>query len=121
MKINATEVFEQLYDVVQQDKRYIFLRGSSRSSKTISALQMIVVEALKNPKTTITIARETQVSLRHTILPDFKFVMEEIGLWDSGVFQKQEFVYTFSNGSVVRFIGLDDSTGKLKGFKSDII
>ena len=121
MKINATEVFEQLYDVIQQDKRYIFLRGSSRSSKTISALQMIVVEALKNPKTTITIARETQVSLRHTILPDFKFVMEEIGLWDSGVFQKQEFVYTFSNGSVVRFIGLDDSTGKLKGFKSDII
>ena len=121
MKINATEVFEQLYDVVQQDKRYIFLRGSSRSSKTISALQMIVVEALKNPKTTITIARETQVSLRHTILPDFKFVMEEIGLWDSGIFQKQEFVYTFSNGSVVRFIGLDDSTGKLKGFKSDII
>lgn len=121
MKINATEVFEQLYDVVQQEKRYIFLRGSSRSSKTISALQMIVVEALKNPKTIITIARETQVSLRHTILPDFKFVMEEIGLWDSGIFQKQEFVYTFPNGSVVRFIGLDDSTGKLKGFKSDII
>lgn len=121
MKIKATIVFEQLYDAIQQDKRYIFLRGSSRSSKTISALQMIVLEALKKPKTVITIARETQVSLRHTILPDFKFVMEEIGLWDTGVFQKQEFVYTFSNGSLVRFIGLDDSTGKLKGFKSDII
>lgn len=121
MKIKATIVFEQLYDAIQQDKRYIFLRGSSRSSKTISALQMVVLEALKTPKTTITIARETQVSLRHTILPDFKFVMEEIGLWNTGVFQKQEFVYTFSNGSVVRFIGLDDSTGKLKGFKSDII
>jgi phage terminase large subunit len=121
MKINATIVFEHLYDAIEQNKRYIFLRGSSRSSKTISALQMIVVEALKNPKTTITIARETQVSLRHTILPDFKFVMEEIGLWDTGVFQKQEFVYTFSNGSIIRFIGLDDSTGKLKGFKSDII
>jgi len=121
MRFQVTQVWEDIHNAVEQDKRYIFLRGSSRSSKTISALQMIVVEALKNPKTTITIARETQVSLRHTILPDFKFVMEEIGLWDTGVFQKQEFVYTFSNGSLIRFIGLDDSTGKLKGFKSDII
>jgi phage terminase large subunit len=48
-------------------------------------------------------------------------VMESVGQWDEGVFHKQEFVYTFPNGSVVRFIGLDDSTGKLKGFKSDII
>ena len=121
MKFKVTEVWGQINDAVEQNKRYIFLRGSSRSSKTISALQQIVIEALITPKTTITIARETQVSLRHTILPDFKFVMEDIGLWDSGTFQKQEFVYTFPNQSVIRFIGLDDSTGKLKGFKSDII
>lgn len=121
MRFKVTEVWEQINEAVESEKRYIFLRGSSRSSKTISALQQIVIEAMKNPKTTITIARETQVSLRHTILPDFKFVMEEIGLWDSGTFQKQEFVYTFPNQSVIRFIGLDDSTGKLKGFKSDII
>lgn len=121
MKFQVTEVWEQIHEMVQQEKRYIFLRGSSRSSKTISALQYIVLEAIQNPKTSITIARETQVSLRHTILPDFKMVMESIDMWDKGVFQKQEFVYTFDNGSVVRFIGLDDSTGKLKGFKSDII
>jgi phage terminase large subunit len=121
MKFKVTEVWEQINNAIEENKRYIFLRGSSRSSKTISALQTIVIEALKTPKTTITIARETQVSLRHTILPDFKFVMEDIGLWDSGTFQKQEFVYTFPNQSVIRFIGLDDSTGKLKGFKSDII
>ena len=121
MKLKSTEVFEQLYEQVEQNKRYIFLRGSSRSSKTISALQMILVEAIRNPKINITIARATQVSLRHTILPDFKEVMESVDMWTEGQFHKQEFVYTFPNGSVVRFIGLDDSTGKLKGFKSDII
>jgi phage terminase large subunit len=121
MKFQVTEVWEHINNAVEEDKRYIFLRGSSRSSKTISAIQYIVLEALKNPKTSITIARATQVSLRHTILPDFKMVMESVGQWDEGVFHKQEFVYTFPNGSVVRFIGLDDSTGKLKGFKSDII
>lgn len=121
MKLKSTEVFEQLYQQVENQKRYIFLRGSSRSSKTISAIQMVLVEALRNPKTNITIARATQVSLRHTILPDFKEVMESVDMWDDGKFHKQEFVYTFPNGSMVRFIGLDDSTGKLKGFKSDII
>jgi phage terminase large subunit len=121
MKIKATKVFEDIHDAILQEKRYIFLRGSSRSSKTISALQYIIVEGLKTPKTTITIARATQVSLRHTILPDFKFVMEEMGIWDDGTFNKSEFTYVFPNGSIVRFIGLDDSTGKLKGFKSDII
>lgn len=121
MKIKATKIFEDIHNSVIEEKRYIFLRGSSRSSKTISALQYIIVEGLKTPKTTVTIARATQVSLRHTILPDFKFVMEDIGIWDDGVFNKSEFTYTFSNNSIVRFIGLDDSTGKLKGFKSDII
>lgn len=121
MKIKATKIFEDIHNSVLEDKRYIFLRGSSRSSKTISALQYIIVEGLKTPKTTITIARATQVSLRHTILPDFKFVMEEMGIWEDGIFNKSEFTYTFPNNSIVRFIGLDDSTGKLKGFKSDII
>ncbi len=121
MSIKATVVFEQIDEAVQLGKRYIFLRGSSRSSKTISALQYVVLEALKTPKTSITIARATQVSLRHTILPDFKMVMEQFEMWDDSKFHKQEFVYNFPNGSVVRFIGLDDSTGKLKGFKSDII
>lgn len=121
MSIKATVVFEQIDDVVNQGKRYIFLRGSSRSSKTFSALQYLVLEAIKNPKTNITIARATQVSLRHTILPDFKVVMEQFDMWDDSRFHKQDFVYNFPNGSVLRFIGLDDSTGKLKGFKSDII
>jgi phage terminase large subunit len=121
VKIKATKIFEDIHNSVLEDKRYIFLRGSSRSSKTISALQYIIVEGLKTPKTTVTIARATQVSLRHTIQPDFKFVMEEMGIWDDGVFNKSEFTYTFPNNSIVRFIGLDDSTGKLKGFKSDII
>lgn len=121
MKVQATVVFEQIDDAVNQDKRYIFLRGSSRSSKTISSIQYLVVEALRNNKINITIARATQVSLRHTILPDFKMVMEQFDLWDDKCFHKQEFVYNFPNGSTVRFIGLDDSTGKLKGFKSDII
>jgi len=121
MKIKATVVFEQIASAVESQKRYIFLRGSSRSSKTVSAVQWIIIQALANPKVTVTIARATQVSIKGTILEDFKFVMNELGMYDESRLNKQELVYRFANGSVVRFIGLDDSTGKLKGLKSDII
>ena len=121
MRIQATEVFEQIADAVDLNKRYIFLRGSSRSSKTISAVQWVILQALQHPKLTVTIARATQVSIKGTILEDFKFVMEQLGMYDDKSLNKQELVYRFGNGSVVRFIGLDDSTGKLKGFKSNII
>ena len=89
MNIKATVVFQHIDDAVQENKRYIFLRGSSRSSKTISAVQYLVLEAIKNPKINITIARATQVSLRHTILPDFKMVMEQFDMWDDNQFHKQ--------------------------------
>lgn len=121
MKFKSTVVFQDIHQEVEKEKRYIFLRGSSRSSKTISAIQYVIIEALKNPKTTITIARATQVSIKNTILPDFIEVMESVDIWEQNRYNKVEMVYRFKNGSEVRFIGLDDSTGKLKGFKSDII
>lgn len=120
MKLQGTQVLEQIINAVEQEKRYIFLRGSSRSSKTISAVQWLCIEMLKS-KITTTIARATQVSIKGTILEDFKFVMTELGIYDENKLNKQELVYRHTNGSIVRFIGLDDSTGKLKGLKSDII
>ena len=121
MKLQANELFEQIKEQIDQGKRYIFLRGSSRSGKTIAAIQVVTVECLQNPNTTVTIARETQVSIKNTILIDFQNVMEELDLWEDGKFNKVEMVYRFSNGSVVRFVGLDDQTGKLRGMKSTIV
>ena len=121
MKLQANELFEQIKEKIDQGKRYIFLRGSSRSGKTIAAIQVVTVECLQNPNTTVTIARETQVSIKNTILIDFQNVMEELDLWEDGKFNKVEMVYRFSNGSVVRFVGLDDQTGKLRGMKSTIV
>ena len=121
MKIQTTELYSEIDTEVKKGTRYIFLRGSSRSGKTISGLQYLIVEALVNPNTIITIARETQVSIKNTILIDFKTILEGMGLWVDGKFNKVEMLFRFDNGSTVRFIGLDDTTGKLRGMKSDII
>jgi phage terminase large subunit len=121
LKLQANELFERIRDKIQEGKRYIFLRGSSRSGKTRAAVQTLILEALVNPSTTITIARETQVSIKNTILVDFQDEMMKLDLWEDKSYNKVDMVYRFDNSSVVRFIGLDDKTGKLRGMKSDIV
>jgi phage terminase large subunit len=121
MRIQATKVFQDIDEAVKDDMRYIFLRGSSRSSKTISALQYLIVEALKTPSISITIARATQVSLKNTILVDFKDIMERMGIWYDGKYNKVDMTFIFPNQSIIRFVGLDDTTGRLRGLKSTIV
>lgn len=121
MRIQATKIFQDIDEAVKDEKRYIFLRGSSRSSKTISALQYLIVEALTTPSISITIARATQVSIKNTILVDFKDIMEKMEIFLLGKFNKVDMTYTFPNGSIIRFVGLDDTTGRLRGLKSTMV
>jgi phage terminase large subunit len=121
MELQTTKIYLDIEKALQENKRYIFLRGSSRSSKSITALQHLIVTALSKPESLITIARETQVSIKNTILMDFKWVLTSLNLWEDYRYNKVEMVYKFPNNSIVRFIGLDDSTGKLRGLKSQYI
>jgi len=121
MEIQTTELYIKIQDALQENKRYIFLRGSSRSGKTITALQHLIITALSKPDTLITIARETQVSIKNTILMDFKSVLTNLNLWEDSRYNKVEMVYRMKNNSIIRFVGMDDTTGKLRGMKSDIV
>ena len=121
MEIQTTELYMKIQDALQENKRYIFLRGSSRSSKSYTALQHLIVTALSQPNSLITIARETQVSIKNTILVDFKDILTKLEIWEDSNYNKVEMVYRFPNKSIVRFIGLDDTTGKLRGLKSQYI
>ena len=121
MEFQTTILYLDIQDKIQEDKRYIFLRGSSRSGKSYTALQHLIITALANPDTTITVARETQVSIKNTILVDFKDILQSLDLWEDSKFNKVEMIYRMDNGSTIRFIGLDDTTGKLRGMKSDVV
>ena len=120
MKLKANVLFEEVSEKIKEGKRYISLRGSSRSGKTVCAIQTVILHCLVTPKSTITIARETQVSIKNTIFIDFKEQMEALQIWDDSRYNKVEMIYRFTNGSIIRFIGLDDTTGKLRGLKSSV-
>jgi hypothetical protein len=101
MEFETTILYLDIQDKIEEGKRYIFLRGSSRSGKTFTALQHLIITALSKPNTTITIAR------KNTILIDFKEVLMSLDLWEDTRFNKVEMVYRMENNSIIRFVGLE--------------
>jgi len=92
--------------------------GGTRSSKSYSALQYCIVEAIQKP-TIITIVRKTIPSLKRTIMKDFKDILTDLNLWHEEDFNVTDRVWTYDK-SIIQFISTDDAE-KLRGIKSDIL
>ena len=119
MNLDATIVFQKNYDALNNTKRFVVNQGSSRSSKTWSLCQLIIVHALTTPNQTISIVRKTFPTLRATVMRDFFEVMKSLELYSRKNHNKTENIYTFDNGTIVEFFSTDDEQ-KLRGRKRDL-
>lgn len=120
MKIKATPVFERnYYEYNNENVKIIINQGGSRSSKTYSILQLLIIIALKK-KQLITIVRKSFPSLRGSVMRDWRDIMIDMEIYDDNRHSKTENLYTFENGSVIEFISLDDPQ-KVRGRKRDIL
>ena len=98
----------------------VIMEGSTRSSKTISILQFLILKALNTPDTVVRVFRHDSTTLDKTIIPDFLWLMghEQFGIWDIGHYNKTEKNYYFPNGSLFSFAGTSDPQ-KLHGLKQN--
>ena len=119
MDIKATIVYQKNSEALSSDKRFIINQGGSRSSKTYSLCQWVIVYCLTNPKKTVSIVRKSFPSLRATVMRDFFEVLNELNIYDRNLHNKTENIYTFGNGASVEFFSCDDEQ-KLRGRKRDI-
>ena len=119
MKIKATVVFEKNFKALGTDKRFIVNQGGSRSSKTYSLCQLIIVYCLQNPNKVVSIVRKTFPSLRATVMRDFFEVMRSMDLYEKESHNMTENIYRFSNGSMVEFFSVDNEQ-KIRGRKRDL-
>jgi phage terminase large subunit len=121
LTIKQTNVFNWNFDAINNDDiRFIINQGGSRSSKTYSLCQMVIVYCLTNPGKMISIVRKTFPTLRGTVMRDFFEVMKELDIYDEKLHHKTENIYNFNNGSCVEFFGADNEQ-KLRGRKRDIL
>lgn len=119
--IKHTNVFTRNVEAMEDDSiRFIVNQGGSRSSKTYSICQMLVVYALTNPKTTISIVRKSFPALRGSVMRDLFEIMDNLGIYNEDQHHKGENLYRFSNGSTIEFFSVDDAQ-KLRGRKRHIL
>ena len=119
MDIKATAIFEKNYEAILGDKRFIINEGGSRSSKTYSLCQLMIIYCLQNNNKVVSVIRKTFPALRATVLRDFIEILKDIGLYKDENHNKSEQIYTFANGSMVEFFSVDNEQ-KIRGRKRDI-
>lgn len=118
--LNLTKTFYKNADAYKSQKyRYIINQGGSSSSKTFSILQMLLIIATSR-KVTIDIAAESVPHFKRGVLRDLPIVFEQMGLNFDLMLNRSDNFFTFSNGSKINLIALDNP-GKARGSRRDIL
>jgi len=108
-----------LDEMLNSDKRFYLHIGGSRSGKTYSILQYIIIYCFKNKDKTITIARKTFPSLRLGAYREFIQLLKDLDVYKEESHNKTNNFYNL-NSNTIQFISIDQSQ-KLRGLKHDLV
>lgn len=114
--MQATIVFQKNWEAINAKNvdgsnryRYIVNKGSSRSSKTISLIQVNDLYARQKKNKRLTIWRDTKTDCRKTVLVDFLKTLKRENLYKvNQEFNKTESIFTYTTESTVEIHGTDD-------------
>ena len=118
--IKTTPVFDANLKAYQQGWPIICNEGGSRSSKSYSIMQLLIMIAINNPMKRISCVSHSLPHVKRGMYRDFKLIMQEMELWDDNNFSYSDFIYTYPNGSYIELFGLEDE-GKARGPGRDIL
>lgn len=107
----------------KERNRYLSSRGGTRSGKTYSILQLLIIlliqESERNANPTInSVVSESMPHLRRGAIRDFKTIMQTEGIWEDTRWNETQCIYTWSNGSILEFFSVDNA-GKVHGSARD--
>ena len=108
------------YKDIDSSRKICILQGGTRSSKSYSALQWLIVQALSNQSIVISVVRKSFPSMRISIMRDFVGIMKDLGIWNELEWSATEHIYTFDNGSMIEFMSIDNAE-KRKGTSRDYL
>ena len=94
-------------------------QGGTRSGKTYSLLQLIMVRALSERGKVFTIVRKSLPSLKMTAMRDFIEILTNAGLYNEKDHNKSEHIYRL-NGNIIEFVSLDQPQKK-RGARRDYL
>lgn len=118
MKLNIKGT-RLLQETLQSNSRFVVHIGGTRSSKSYSIAQRIVIYILQNQNKVVSVCRKTLPALKSTAFRDFKEVMTTAGIWNDDNLNKSELTYTHNNNTI-EFFSVDQSQ-KIRGRKRDVL
>lgn len=116
-----TRIFTDNLRAYTEGKRVIANKGGTRSSKTYSIIQLLLLIANSKP-CAITVCSESMPHLKRGALKDMREIVEKENLVEGKDFSVNltDMIYTFPNQSTVEFFSIDN-WGKVKGSRRDIL
>ena len=82
MEIKSTVIFQKNHEALNDKAiRFVINEGGSRSSKTYSLCQLIIVYCLQNKGKVVSIIRKTFPALRATVMRDFIEILKDLNLY----------------------------------------
>lgn len=106
--IQTSEIFERNWNA---PSKIVVNQGGTRSGKTYSLLQLIIVKALSEKGKVFTIVRKSLPSLKMTAMRDFIEILTNMHLYDEKHHNKSEHIYRL-NGNIIEFVSLDQPQKK---------
>jgi phage terminase large subunit len=120
LQIQATTVFQSNWDALNSKTRFVVNIGGSRSTKTYSILQLLIVKALESTEPlVISIVRKSLPSLRISVMRDFFDILKSLDIYNVEQHNKTENTYMLKN-TLIEFFSIDDAQ-KRRGTKRDIL
>lgn len=116
---SKTKVYYAIRDALRRpDVRYVNSEGGTRSSKTFSALQVLIEIAKGCKGLIISVVSETFPHLKRGAIRDFKEILADE--WQEKAWNKSSAIYAFDSGSIIEFFSADQP-GKVHGPARDIL
>ncbi len=106
--MKTTSVFYRNLEAYNQGMRYIINKGSTRSSKTYSVLQLLhlIAEYAICP-ITISVVSESMPHLKKGCIRDFRDILQQEGKWNHACWNATDKIYKV-NDSIIEFFSADN-------------
>lgn len=119
-KMNKTSVFYRNLEAYSKGLRYIVNKGSTRSSKTYSILQLLVhiINTSADPLV-ISVVSESMPHLKKGCIRDFREILLAEGKWNDKDWNATDKIYKI-NSSMIEFFSADNPS-KVHGPSRDVL
>tara|TARA_R100001460_G_scaffold59716_1_gene99649 strand:- start:8380 stop:9537 length:1158 start_codon:yes stop_codon:yes gene_type:complete len=103
----------------QAESKIVINQGGTRSGKTYSLLQLLIVKAFEHKGKVFTIVRKSLPSLKMTAYRDFFEILNNLDLYSETDHNKSDYTYSL-NGNLFEFVSLDQPQKK-RGARRDFL